>query len=133
MSQAGAKMNWGMAPWVIDFRPTADPRVIPDVVDFAIVGGGFTGLATAACLRRMNPAKSVVLFEAETIGAGASGHTGGMCLGETAVGPMPGLGDVLSGFSGLLRDLGSGLRFEFAGSLGTCTKKGRGSFCDSLE
>ena len=46
------------------------------------------------------------MFEAETIGAGASGYTGGMCLGETAVENFPGSGDVLRGFSGLLRDLG---------------------------
>ena len=105
MSQAGAKMNWGLPPWVIDFRPTADLRAIPAEVDFAIVGGGFTGLAATACLRQIDSTKSVVVFEADTIGAGASGHTGGMCLGETAVGPMPGLGDVLSGFSGLLSEL----------------------------
>src|SRR5579863_9881187 len=105
MAESVARKRWGFPPWVIDFRPTADLRAIPTEVDFAIVGGGFTGLAAAACLRRLDAAKSVVVFEAETIGAGASGHTGGMCLGETAVGPMPGLGDVLSGFSELLRDL----------------------------
>jgi glycine/D-amino acid oxidase-like deaminating enzyme len=109
MSESAGKKRWGMAPWAIDFRAVANlrggNRAIPDDVDFAIVGGGFTGLAAAACLRRMDASKSVVVFEAETIGAGASGHTGGMCLGETAVGDLPGLGDVLSGFSGLLREL----------------------------
>lgn len=105
MSEFGGKKRWGLPPWVIDFRPAGDMRAIPEEVDFAIVGGGFTGLAAAACLQRIDPSRSVVVFEAERIGAGASGHTGGMCLGDTAIGPMPGLGDVLSGFSELLREL----------------------------
>jgi glycine/D-amino acid oxidase-like deaminating enzyme len=109
MSQIVENKRWGSPPWVIDFRPRFEfPKaagLIPDVVDVAIVGGGFTGLATAACLRKLDPSKSVVMFEAETIGAGASGHTGGMCLGETAAGPMPGLGDVLRGFKKILREL----------------------------
>src|ERR1035441_3312610 len=105
MSEAGAKMNWGLPPWVIDFRPGTDLQTIPHEVDFAIVGGGFTGLAAAACLRRVGATKSGAVFEAETIGAGASGHTGGMCLGETAVGDLPGLGGVLRGFSELLGEL----------------------------
>jgi len=42
--------------------------------------------------------KSVALLEAETFGSGASGHTGGMALAESAAGNLPGLGDVLSGY-----------------------------------
>jgi glycine/D-amino acid oxidase-like deaminating enzyme len=109
MGEIEGKKRWGNPPWVIDFRPRFEfPKaagLIPDVVEVAIVGGGFTGLAAAASLRRMDPSKSVVVFEAETIGAGASGHTGGICLGETAAGPMPGLGDVLRGFKKVLREL----------------------------
>jgi glycine/D-amino acid oxidase-like deaminating enzyme len=109
MSEIEVKKRWGQPPWVIDFRPRFElaraAGLIPDEVDVAIVGGGFTGLAAAACLRRLDSTKSVVVFEAETVGAGASGHTGGMCLGETAAGPMPGLGDVLRGFKKLLREL----------------------------
>ena len=66
---------------------------------------GFTGLATAAWLRHLAPQKSVALFEAGAIGAGASGHTGGMALAETAAGPLPGLGDVLGGLAEILSAL----------------------------
>jgi glycine/D-amino acid oxidase-like deaminating enzyme len=95
--------RWGQTPWTIDFHP--DPYPLPEEVDFAVVGGGFTGLAAAAWLRHLNPQKTVVVFEAETIGAGSSGHTGGLALAETAVGDLPGLGDVLAGFSKVMREL----------------------------
>jgi glycine/D-amino acid oxidase-like deaminating enzyme len=95
------KGRWGKSPWTIDFRPA--PRVLPEEVDVAVVGGGFTGLATAAWLRHFAPQKSVAVFEAATIGAGSSGHTGGMALAESSVGDLPGLGDVLGGFADALR------------------------------
>jgi glycine/D-amino acid oxidase-like deaminating enzyme len=94
---------WGDSPWTIDFRPAA--HSFPEEVDVAIVGGGFTGLAAAAWLRRLAPEISVALLEAESIGAGASGRTGGMALSEAAAGDLPGLGDVLKGFSEILRAL----------------------------
>jgi glycine/D-amino acid oxidase-like deaminating enzyme len=78
---------------------------MPDAVDFAVVGGGFTGLAAAAWLRRLASEKSVAVFDGDEVGAGASGHTGGMTLAETAVGDLPGLGDVLQGFRDILRTL----------------------------
>jgi glycine/D-amino acid oxidase-like deaminating enzyme len=95
--------NWGQPPWKIDFASQA--RSAPAEADFAIVGGGFTGLAAAAWLRRLAPEKSVVVLEAGSIGAGASGRTGGMALGETAAGDQPGLGDVLAGFTKILAEL----------------------------
>ncbi len=95
--------NWGQPPWAIDFHSSRAP--IPENIDFAVVGGGFTGLAAAAQLRRMAPEKSVALFESASIGAGSSGHTGGVVLAETAVGDLPGLGDVLAGYSNILREL----------------------------
>jgi glycine/D-amino acid oxidase-like deaminating enzyme len=69
------------------------------------VGGGFTGLAAAAWLRRLAPEKSVALFEADRIGAGASGRTGGMALAESAAGDLPGLGNVLGGLERILAEL----------------------------
>jgi glycine/D-amino acid oxidase-like deaminating enzyme len=75
-------------------------------VDFAVVGGGFTGLAAAAWLRHKAPENSVAVLEAGTIGSGASGRTGGLVLAETAAGDLPGLGDVLAGFSQTLSELG---------------------------
>jgi len=95
--------GWGDPPWTIDFRSTA--RALPSEVDFAIVGGGFSGLSAAARLRQVHPDKTTALFEADCVGAGSSGHTGGMTLAESAAGDLPGLGDVLEGFAGIQRDL----------------------------
>jgi glycine/D-amino acid oxidase-like deaminating enzyme len=95
--------NWGIPPWTIDFH--SPPRNLPDEVDFAIVGGGFTGLSAAAWLAKLAPNSSIALLEAESFGAGASGHTGGMVLSETAGGDLPQLGDVLSGYEEILREL----------------------------
>jgi glycine/D-amino acid oxidase-like deaminating enzyme len=95
--------RWGLPPWTIDFD--SEQQALPEEVDFAVVGGGFTGLATAAWLRHLEPDKRVALFECSHIGAGSSGHTGGMALSETAAGSLPGLGDALAGFSGILREL----------------------------
>jgi glycine/D-amino acid oxidase-like deaminating enzyme len=95
--------SWGTPPWVIDFVP--QPQVLPAAADIAVVGGGFTGLAAAAWLRRLAPRESVVVLEASRIGAGASGRTGGIVLSETASGDLPGLGDVLAGFTNILEEL----------------------------
>jgi glycine/D-amino acid oxidase-like deaminating enzyme len=95
--------HWGAPPWHIDFAVRSKP--VPPSVDFAIVGGGFTGLAAAAWLRRLAPEKSVAVFEAERIGAGASGRTGGMALAESAAGDLPGLGNVLGGLERILAEL----------------------------
>jgi glycine/D-amino acid oxidase-like deaminating enzyme len=100
LSRPGNKANWGEPPWKVDFHPAKQP--VPQEVDFAVVGGGFTGLATAAWLRRLAPDKSVALFEAGSLGSGSSGHTGGIALAETAAGDLPGLGDVLRGYSEIL-------------------------------
>jgi len=96
--------RWGATPWTIDFAP--QKVSLPASVDIAVVGGGFSGLSAAANAKRFDPARSVALFEAETLGARSSGHTGGLALAETAAGDLPGLGDVLGGFSTILGDLG---------------------------
>src|ERR1700688_806587 len=106
--QSGSKHSpieagWGNAPWTIDFRSTA--RALPSEVDFAIVGGGFSGLSAAARLRQLEPDKTTAVFEADCVGAGSSGHTGGMTLAESAAGDLPGLGDVLEGFAEIQREL----------------------------
>jgi glycine/D-amino acid oxidase-like deaminating enzyme len=94
---------WGTPPWSVDFRPA--PSSLPDHADFAIVGGGFSGLSAAAWLRRFAPEKSVLVLEAASLGDGASGRTGGMALSETAAGQLPGLGDVLAGYKKILHSL----------------------------
>ena len=45
------RKNWGNRPWLIDFRPAG--RELPPVVDVAVIGGGFTGLAAAAWLKKI--------------------------------------------------------------------------------
>ncbi|RIK29559.1 MAG: FAD-dependent oxidoreductase [Anaerolineae bacterium] len=51
---------------------------LPEKVDVAVIGGGFTGLSTARTLAKRN--LKVVVLEAETIGWGASSRNGGMTL-----------------------------------------------------
>jgi glycine/D-amino acid oxidase-like deaminating enzyme len=116
--------NWGRPPWQIDFTAAPQRAPLPDVLDFAVIGGGFTGLAAAAWLRRIAPEKSVAVLEAWHIGAGASGRTGGMALAESAAGDLPGLGDVLGGFSGILKDLGVECDLQLNGAWEVGREKG---------
>src|SRR5258708_25461566 len=85
---------WGAPPWTVDFRPAQ--RALPDHVDFAIVGGGFSGLSAAAWLRRLAPGRSVVVLESASLGDGASGRTGGVALAGTGGGQLSGLRDLLA-------------------------------------
>lgn len=103
MSNSVARDPWGVPPWKVDFRLPKLP--LPDSVDVAVVGGGFSGLSAAAWLRQHSPQTSVALFEASHIGAGASGRTGGLALAESAAGDLPGLGDVLAGVTSILHVL----------------------------
>jgi glycine/D-amino acid oxidase-like deaminating enzyme len=115
MNSSPKPHNWGATPWQVDFTP-AHERALPDVLDFAVIGGGFTGLAAAAWLRKVAPDKSVALFEAWNIGAGASGRTGGMALSESAAGDLRGLGDVLAGFKEILGEFGVHCDQRFTGA-----------------
>ena len=51
---------------------------VPEKVDVAIIGGGYTGLSAALTLAKRGV--KVVVLEAETIGWGASSRNGGMAL-----------------------------------------------------
>jgi glycine/D-amino acid oxidase-like deaminating enzyme len=104
---------WGVPPWTVDIRLA--PRALPDHVDFAIVGGGFSGLSAAAWLRRFAPERSVLVLESASLGDGASGRTGGMALAETAAGMLPGLGDVLAGYKKILRTFRIDARLKLPG------------------
>ena len=57
------------------------PDPLPRQVDVAIIGAGFTGLWTAYYLNKANPDLEVAVFEANTVGFGASGRNGGWCMG----------------------------------------------------
>jgi len=98
------RQNWGKTPWTVSFR--SKTKALPDHVDFAVVGGGFTGLSAAAWLARLAPKKSVLLLEAGLLGNGASGRTGGMVLAQSAAGALRGLGNVLRGYRTILHALG---------------------------
>ncbi|HTZ73682.1 MAG TPA: FAD-binding oxidoreductase [Candidatus Aquilonibacter sp.] len=105
--------SWGIPPWTIDFQPRKQP--LPEFADFVIIGAGFTGLAAAAWLRLLAPDKTVVVLEADHIGSGASGRTGGQFLGETAAGDQEGLGDVIAGVQSILAKLSTASGFSIAG------------------
>jgi glycine/D-amino acid oxidase-like deaminating enzyme len=62
----------------------------------AVVGAGFTGLATAHYVQQYCPGLQVAVFEAQQVGAGASGRTGGLVLEDTAAGPLPGVGNCIA-------------------------------------
>src|SRR5271163_112835 len=114
-----AQKYCGNRPWTVDFR--AKQQSLPQSVDIAVIGGGFSGLAAAAWLKHLDPPKSVALFEAGSIGHGSSGRTGGVALAESAVGDLPGLGDVLAGYQNILRIL----RVDGEVSLPGCYEIGR--------
>jgi glycine/D-amino acid oxidase-like deaminating enzyme len=60
----------------IDAAETARP--LPEKVDVAVIGAGFTGLSAARVLSKRGA--RVAVLEAETIGWGASSRNGGMVL-----------------------------------------------------
>lgn len=48
--------------------------------DVAIIGGGFTSMATAYYLRQAEPSMKVVVLESEVVGFGASGRNGSFAM-----------------------------------------------------
>jgi glycine/D-amino acid oxidase-like deaminating enzyme len=101
-----ASHAWGEPVW--SFPVVVAPRLPTDgmQVDVAIVGAGFTGLATANYILQNNPGLQVGVFEAQQVGAGASGRTGGMVLEGTAVGSLAGVEGCIATLQELLRTQG---------------------------
>jgi glycine/D-amino acid oxidase-like deaminating enzyme len=60
--------------------PVAD-QSLPNAVDVAIVGAGYTGLWTAYYLSLQSPDLNIAVFESNCVGFGASGRNGGWCMG----------------------------------------------------
>jgi gamma-glutamylputrescine oxidase len=112
---------WGEPVW--SFPVPVTPHCVPDGlhVDVAVVGGGFTGLATAHYVLRRDPALEVAVFEAQQVGAGASGRTGGLVLEDTAVGPLSGLEDCVA----TLQELVSSQHIACDLHVGGCWEIGR--------
>src|ERR1700756_5856119 len=61
-----------------EFPVTDSSRPLPEVLDVAVIGSGFTGLSAARTLAKRGA--KVGVLEAETIGWGASSRNGGMVL-----------------------------------------------------
>jgi glycine/D-amino acid oxidase-like deaminating enzyme len=59
-------------------------RSLPEIVDVAVIGAGFTGLSAARTLARRGA--KVAVLESETIGWGASSRNGGMVLSGMKLG-----------------------------------------------
>ena len=81
-------------PYWLDALPPREPEPRlegPAEADLCIVGGGFTGLWAALHAKADEPARDVVLVEAETVGFGASGRNGGFALGSLTHGIENGL------------------------------------------
>ncbi len=58
--------------------------------EVTIIGGGLTGLTLACHLKRYAPKKTILLLEADQIGSGASGRSGGILMDGTASDDYPG-------------------------------------------
>jgi glycine/D-amino acid oxidase-like deaminating enzyme len=99
--------------------------------DLCIVGAGFTGLWAALYAKELDPARDVVVLEAETAGFGASGRNGGFAVASLTHGIENGLARfasemdalerlALKNFDGLRTDLaryGIDCDFESTGEL----------------
>lgn len=112
---------WGEPVW--SYPICVAPQSLTDGLrlDVAIVGAGFTGLATAFYVLHHMPDLRVAVFESERVGAGASGRTGGLVLEDTAVGPLPGVEDCIA----TLRDLVTTQGIACDLQLGDCWEIGR--------
>ena len=67
--------------WLSSAPYTPNPPLAGDLtVDVAVLGGGYTGLATAYFLKKAEPSLRVALLESEVIGFGASGRNGGFSM-----------------------------------------------------
>ena len=73
--------------------------------DLLVVGGGYSGLWTALLAKERDPARDVVLVEADRIGGAASGRNGGFCAASLTHGAFNGLARWPQEFD-LLQDLG---------------------------
>jgi len=74
--------------WVQE-QPQPNPFLTKDIaVDVAIIGGGYTGLATAWHLSQLDRNLQIIILEAQQVGHGASGRNGGLVLPQTAAETM---------------------------------------------
>src|SRR5579871_2720261 len=72
-------------------RPAPRPALsAAERTDLAVVGGGFSGLWTALLAKERDPAREVVLIEADRIASAATGRNGGFCAASLTHGEANG-------------------------------------------
>jgi glycine/D-amino acid oxidase-like deaminating enzyme len=106
---------WGEPLWSFPIPVTPQPLTDGLCVDAAIVGAGFTGLATAHYVRQLCPDWRVAVFETQQVGNGASGRTGALVLEDTAVGPLPGVENCIATLQELVNTQGIQCDLRVAG------------------
>jgi len=74
--------------WLDQYGPyeAAAPVEGELTADVAVIGGGFTGLATAIALKDLDPSLDVAVLEAKTVGYGASGRNGSFAMTVVGLG-----------------------------------------------
>lgn len=85
-------LGFGVPVWAGHARVDTMSGAVPAVADTVIIGGGFTGLATAYALAKSG--RDVVLLEARQVGFGASSRNAGFCT----TGPSASASSVLEAF-----------------------------------
>jgi len=113
--------RWGASPWSFPYGRCEKGWPQGESFDLAVIGAGFTGLATACEALRHDKKLRVVVLEQFSVGQGASGRTGGVTLEGTAAGPAQGFENCLEGLSQFLEEE----RIECALKLGGCWEVGR--------
>jgi gamma-glutamylputrescine oxidase len=104
MPSENSKRRWGEPLWRGELSLAANTAAIPDRVDAAIVGGGFTGMSAAFHLARND--LNTIVFDSSRIGDGASGRTGGLVLEGIATGSRAGADDCVPALARLIGELG---------------------------
>ncbi|MFI0736508.1 NAD(P)/FAD-dependent oxidoreductase [Streptomyces sp. NPDC021100] len=94
MNPAQSLSDTALRPYWLDDPGRPDPRpalVGDEHCDLLVVGGGYSGLWTALNAKERDPARDVVLIEAEETGWAASGRNGGFCAASLTHGVANGL------------------------------------------
>lgn len=71
--------------WADTERSFASSSKLESSYDLVIIGGGFSGLWSAFHLKKSDPNLRIAIFEAKTLGFGASGRNGGWASSEYPV------------------------------------------------